>query len=234
MNLIFMDLDGTLEDSRIDMIESVNSVREYFELNPLKPLMIEPNVKQGMEHLYRSCFAEMFPGGAQNRGRPEASVMEEIRRAYEADYRKNVSHHTVPYNGIPEAVEKLADMGVLAVYTNKPQQISRKLLLELDLSEYFSFIIGCDTFEETKPSPKPMQRIARDADFDRAKDKCFMIGDSGGDMKAAAAFDAVSIWCSWGYYKEAPVEPAPRFTVNTPAELPGLIEEHGSPDEPGS
>ena len=223
MKLIFMDLDGTLEDSRQDMSEAVNSVRTYYDLQEMPPESIAPLVTKGMEHLYRNCFPELFPGGAKPLAFEETEVLTQLQKSYEADYKRNVAHHTVAYPGIKESLARLADIGVLSIYTNKPAHISRKLLLELELSEYFSFVVGCETFEQTKPSPLPMQVIAKDAEFNPAEDTCFMIGDSAGDMQAAQAFDAVSIWCAWGYYDTAP-EPAPMFTAEKPEDLPRLLE----------
>ena len=227
-----MDLDGTLEDSRQDMSECVNTARVQYDLPEMAPTAIEPNVMKGMEHLYRSCFPELFPGGSANKGSSEENVMAEVKKAYEADYKRYVAHHTVAYFGIKECLPKLAELGPIAIYTNKPEHISRKLLIELGLSRYFAFIIGCETFTETKPSAKPMEVIAGDADFERGKDLCFVIGDSAGDMQAAKNFDAVSIWCKWGYYEEPP-NPAPQFIANRPEDLPGLVgdyaKEHGQP-----
>jgi len=42
-------------------------------------------------------------------------------------------------------------------------------------------------------------------------------------MKAARAFGASSIWCSWGYQKEIP-ETTPDFIAGGPEELPEIIE----------
>src|SRR5690606_15093943 len=108
----------------------------------------------------------------------------------------------------PEALYALSEMGVVCVYTNKPQALSRRLLLELDLSRFVRFIVGCDTFAESKPARGPMDRIAADSDFDPGRDSAYMIGDSAGDMQAARAFDALGIWCAWGYQVVAPTDPA--------------------------
>ena len=221
-----MDLDGTLEDSRLDLLESVNAVRVEMDLNELAPSQIKPNVIKGMEHMYRNCFPELFPGGARNTGEPEHSVMEKIKFAFEADYGKHIAHHTKLYDGIIEALEELYEVATMAIYTNKPEQLSRKLALELGISKYFDFIVGSDTFPESKPSAKPMKQIAEDADYEPGKDAVFMIGDSGGDLEAAKNFNAVSIWCKWGYYDAPPPEIEPHYKADRPAVLPELIRNH--------
>ncbi len=221
MNLIFCDLDGTLEDSRKDMAQSVQTVRHGFGLDAGEEEDWVRHVNRGMEYLYRNCFAEMFEGAGPVGGERDLETLERIQQAYEADYLENVAVHTVLYPGIKEAVAELADVGTLALYTNKPEKHSRKLLLELEVSRYFRYIVGCDTFQETKPAPGPMRTIAADEGFDadNPEHRAFMIGDTAGDMQAARFFDATAIWCAWGYNAEAPVDPIPDYIAREPSQL---------------
>jgi phosphoglycolate phosphatase-like HAD superfamily hydrolase len=56
MRLICFDLDGTLEDSRRDMVAAVHRVREALGLTPRSNEAVLPWVNKGMETLYRACF----------------------------------------------------------------------------------------------------------------------------------------------------------------------------------
>ena len=227
MHLIFFDLDGTLEDSREDMIGTVNSVRETFQLPDMKADKIGPHVTGLMDNLYRGCFPELFPGGLRHAGLSDAAVLEKIRFAYEADYSRNIAHETALYPGMEEALKHLAETATLALYTEKPEALARKLLLELNVSRCFSFIIGSDTFGQGKPSPEPMAQVAADIEFSPETDKSFMIGDSPLDMEAARAFQAVAVWCAWGYHATPPENPQPDHIVKSPAELLGILKQYG-------
>ena len=218
-SLIFVDLDGTLEDSRQDMAESVRVVREEFDLRPGAINDWRPHVNAGMENLYRQCFPEFF----QNLDSPERELvqLEKIRKEYEAVYYRYAVDKTRLYEGVEDAVKTLSADATLALYTNKPAKISHKILMELGINRCFAFIIGCDTFEEQKPSVQPMRKIAETAEFDPAADRSFYIGDSAGDLKAATAFGATFIWAAWGYYDVAP--DGAQHAANVPADLPGII-----------
>lgn len=225
MNLIFCDLDGTLEDSRVDMARAVQGVRMQFDLDPDEPSKWTALVNRGMESLYRNCFPELFAKAGPPGSEGDLETIEKIQSAYEAEYLEHIAEHTELYPGIKTALEQLSEIATLALYTNKPQRHSRKLLLELEVSVHFSYIIGCDTFPHPfmKPAREPMAEIARHAEFDPAVDRVFMIGDTAGDMQAARAFDATAIWCAWGYNADPPSDPAPDHRANRPEELPGLI-----------
>jgi phosphoglycolate phosphatase len=60
MNFFFFDLDGTLEDSRIDMANAVNMVRESVNLELRDVNVLKENVNKGMHELYMNCFDIYF------------------------------------------------------------------------------------------------------------------------------------------------------------------------------
>lgn len=233
MILIFTDLDGTLEDSRADMVAAARRVRSAFGLPPEMDERLAPHVNRGMGHLYRNCFAELFESlpdasgktGAQTHSAGEGELLEAIRVAYEADYAEHIVDQTRAYDGIPEAVAELAQLGTLVCFTNKPEALSRLLLDRLGLLRYYARIMGGDSAAESKPSALPM-RIAAEAlgfDPDAPDAASVMIGDTAGDMRAARDFGARSIWCAWGYQPHPPEDPQPAAVANDPRELPALI-----------
>ncbi len=214
-----MDLDGTLEDSRVDMGESVRLVRENYGLPPGALEDWTRHVSAGMDHLYHNCFPEFFQNlDSPDRGKQQ---LEQVRARYEETYLRYAVDKTRLYDGILDAVVKLAQIGPLALYTNKPEKISRYILIELKINRYFAYIIGSDTFPWQKPAREPMDKVAETEEFDPARDRCFYIGDSAGDLAAARAFGATFIWCAWGYYATAPE--GTEHSANTPADLPGLV-----------
>jgi phosphoglycolate phosphatase len=60
MNLVFFDLDGTLEDSRQDMALSVNRVREELKLPALDLEQARGLVNRGMDALTNAAFPELI------------------------------------------------------------------------------------------------------------------------------------------------------------------------------
>lgn len=218
-DLIALDLDGTLEDSRQDMVASVHRVRQTLDLAAMTDADVWPHVNRGMEHLYRTCFRERFSGDATT----DQEQLQMLADTYETDYGAHIVDHTRLYDGMKHALQELYPMGHLAVVTNKPEQLSIKLLEHLGVRHLFSAIIGGDTCHEAKPSAIPYAEAASRCNFRSPRGQAFMIGDTAGDVKCGRAFGAVTIWCAWGY-AEGPGDQEPHLRAGHPSELPGLIQ----------
>ena len=214
MNLVGLDLDGTLEDSRADMTAVVRRVREGLSLPAKTDEAVRPWVNKGMDPLYRACFDDYL--------HLNESRLAEVRKRYEADYLENVAVETRLYPGISSALERLAELGRLAVITNKPERISRRLLEVLGVDKFITVVIGGDTCPKTKPDPMVLEEAARRCGFNHADGRAVMIGDTEADMKLGRAFGATTIWAAWGY-ATAPGE-ATDFSAERPENLPALVQ----------
>jgi phosphoglycolate phosphatase len=213
--LIGLDLDGTLEDSRDDMVAAARRVRARFELPIRADAELRPWVNGGMQQLYRKCFDDFLAAG-------DAAAREEIVRvAYEADYLEHVAVHTRLYDGIAAALEQLEQLGRLACVTNKPEHISRRLLERLGVGARFATVIGGDSCPHNKPHPVMLRTAAERCGFDAARGKTIMIGDTSGDLQLARAFGAVAVWCAWGY-TDLPGE-TPDHVAKAPGDLIAIV-----------
>ncbi|MBI1821670.1 MAG: HAD family hydrolase [Nitrospirae bacterium] len=215
MNLIGLDLDGTLEDSRSDMIASVRRVRSGFGIPPRGDEEVAPWVNQGMETLYRNCFDDFLKTG------DEWVRLKAVQTAYETDYLDHVACETKLYPEIPHMLEGLHELGSLVVVTNKPERISKRLLEALKVDRWFRGVVGGDSCGAIKPDPLMLRTAAKICGFNSSADLSFMIGDTSGDIKMGRAYGAITFWCKWGY-SSAPGE-KPDFIAGSPLELPRQI-----------
>lgn len=213
-HLIALDLDGTLEDSRDDMVAAVLRVRAGFGLAERPGEAFRPHVNGGMDHLYRTCFADRIEQGG---------ALAEIRAAYEADYLAHIADTTRLYPGIAEALAELATIGRLACVTNKPERLSVALLDALGVGGLFRAVIGGDTCAECKPSPLVLAEASRRVE---RTGKAVMIGDSAADVRCGRSFGAATIWCAWGYATGLELEPdgVARSALELPGIVRGLVE----------
>jgi len=211
VGMIALDLDGTLEDSRDDMVAAVQRVRVKFGLNPGEPASFRDHVNRGMPHLYRECFAEFLAGGGD---------YADVASTYTRDYSAHIADVTRLYDGMADAIETLAGIAPLAIVTNKPDGLSRLLLRTLGVEHHFAVVVGGDTCSEAKPTPTPLlyacERVGA------SPESAFMVGDSGGDVACGRAAGTRVIWCAWGY-KDAPGPRAPDATANHPCELAEIV-----------
>jgi phosphoglycolate phosphatase len=218
MNLIGLDLDGTLEDSRQDMVSAATQVRAQLGLPVRGDTQLRPWVNAGMDALYRACFDDYLAQG------DATARFAAVREAYEAEYLAHVAVATRLYNGMAEALVALSKLGTLACITNKPEHISRKLLDELGVGALFATVVGGDTCAHAKPHPIMLRTAAERCAFHPPKDRAFMIGDTAADIKLAHAFGATSIWCAWGYAAQLDSgSETPHFEALTPHDLPGIV-----------
>ena len=188
MPLVAFDLDGTLEDSRPDMVAAVDRVRRELGLPPRSYEASVAWVNQGMPQLYAKCFDDF--------GGPVAEVQDRYLRAYE----EGICDATRAYPGIAAALDVLAGEATLAVVTNKPHRHSQLLLERLGLLVHFATIIGEEDTPEPKPSPKA---LACAVDAIHPSGTIVMVGDSRGDVRMANTYGARSVWCAYGYYSRA-------------------------------
>jgi phosphoglycolate phosphatase len=214
LKLIGIDLDGTLEDSRLDMVAAAQRVRAGLNLAARSDAALRPHVNGGMDALYRACFDDYLADA-------DPARYASVRSAYEADYLANVANETRLYPGILAALQELAELGTLACVTNKPERISRRLLEALDVAQLFGAVIGGDTGPHSKPHPSMLQAAAERCNFDRQRGQAFMIGDTNADIQLGHAFGARSVWCAWGYADS--ISESPDFRAEQPSELARII-----------
>jgi phosphoglycolate phosphatase len=209
--LLTLDLDGTLEDSRDDMVAAVQRLRATWGLPARPDADFRPHVNRGMAHLYRVCFEE--------RGAAEA----DIRDAYAAEYGAHIADATRLYDGWVETLPRLAERARLAVVTNKPEALSEQLLTALGVRDHFAAVIGGDTCVAGKPDPVMIATAAERANVGTAA-RVIHVGDTQGDIRCARAFGARAVWCAWGYLDAPPTDPAADATVAHPAELLTVVD----------
>ncbi|MFZ9519748.1 MAG: HAD family hydrolase [Silvanigrellaceae bacterium] len=216
MKFFFFDLDGTLEDSRKDMVSAAQHVRAGLGL-PARPFNeLVPHVNRGMRELYLNCFDDLISPAGKAANEAE---LERVQKLYEQRYGDFIAVDTRLYAGIRAALEDAKTLGRVAVITNKPEKLSIKLLRSLEILPLVDLVVGGDTCQEAKPSAVPLQFAFEKLGGTREKDQVFMIGDSQGDSTAGALFGATTVWCAWGYQSLPPTQPPPQLVASTTQDL---------------
>ncbi len=124
---------------------------------------------------------------------------EERRRALQfflGYYEDHKMDSTCAYPGVPEALEELASYP-MAILTNKPVRISRRILEALGLAKYFRAVYGGNSFETKKPDPVGAQTILRE--FAAAPPEAILIGDSEVDVQTARNAGTLAAAVNYGF-----------------------------------
>src|SRR6266576_246789 len=171
--LIF-DLDGTLIDSRRDLIRSVHAMLE----------------EMGREQLHEDTISSFIGHGAAE------NECQRALKFFLAYYEDHKLDSTCAYPGVPEALEHLAAFP-MAVLTNKPVRVSMRILEELGLAKYFRAVYGGNSFATKKPDPLGARTILRE--FGVASAEAMLIGDSEVDVQAARNAGTLAAAVNYGF-----------------------------------
>jgi phosphoglycolate phosphatase len=216
VDLVIFDLDGTLVDSKQDLAQAVNAARAEFGLAPLDLALIGRYVGDGAPTLLRRAMG------------PEAGD-EDVRKALEfflAYYGEHELDHTRAYPGVPEALEALEGGGVrMAVLTNKPVNMSRRILEGLDLARYFARVYGGNSFARKKPDPQGVGVLLEELAV--PKDRTLMAGDSAVDVKTARNAGIRVCGVTYGFQPETFADHPPDMMVDRPEELARAVLAEG-------
>jgi phosphoglycolate phosphatase len=183
--LIF-DLDGTLIDSKLDLIRSVNAMLLEMGREELHEDTISGYIGHG---------APQLVGQALGNNATEAE-REHALKFFLAYYEGHKMDATCAYPGVPEALEELAAFP-MAILTNKPVRISVRILDALGLSKYFRAVYGGNSFETKKPDPLGAQTILRE--FGAAPAEAILIGDSEVDVQTARNAGTFAAAVNYGF-----------------------------------
>lgn len=189
--LLVFDLDGTLVDSAPDLLATLDAVLRRHGFNFEANAGLRDGIGHGARHLIEYSLH-----------RQKIALEEERLNRIHADflrhYERNIAVRTHPYPDLSGALDRFAAAGwFFAVCTNKPEGLSRRLLVELGLSSRFAAICGGDTFSNRKPHPGHLLRTIAMAGG--AAEGSAMVGDSRTDLDTARAAGVPFIGVSFGY-----------------------------------
>ncbi len=181
MRLAVFDLDGTLVDSIDDLHASVNHALRVVGLPPRARDEIKRFVGEGARVLLAKAVA------------PRSELVEPALAAWRPHYEAHCLDRTRAYPGL-EAL--LAGAGrTLAVHTNKPGAMARKILAGLGLLPRFAAVVGGDDAPR-KPDPTGLLEIMARVGATRAE--TVLVGDSRHDVATARAAGVAMVAVTWG------------------------------------
>lgn len=188
MDLLIFDLDGTLIDSKRDLVEAVNATRRHMALDELHDETIASYVGNGAPVLIRRVMGEAAP----------QSDVDRALDYFLGYYRDHALDYTVLYPGVRESLDRFAAAGIrLAVLTNKPERISKRIVEGLGVGAHFVEVYGGNTFEQKKPDPIGIHALLGATGVDPKRTA--MIGDSAVDIQTARNAGVVALGVRYGF-----------------------------------
>jgi phosphoglycolate phosphatase len=187
-SLIF-DLDGTLVDTVDDIAASMGHAMAELGLEAPSRSTVVASVGAGVVKLVERLVAE-------------ATKRDAVRAAFTEHYNAHLLDRTRLF---PEVAETLAalDGMPMAVLTNKPEGMSRRIIEGLGIARHFRAVCGGDTLPVRKPDPAGARRLLAELGG-----KALFVGDSGVDVETARNAGLPCCAATYGYHRPGELDRA--------------------------
>ena len=194
--IIVFDLDGTLINSAPDLCYALNQTLS--EIN-----IPEITLQEVMGYLGDGAL-ELIKRGITKYSNINNFDTELLRSRFLEIYDNCLLNKTDFYPNVLQTLKDLKKMDfTLAICTNKPELLAKRIINGLNGSSFFDIITGGDTYEFRKPDPRHL--INTILETGKKVEAAIMIGDSDNDINCAKKANIPSIAVNFGYSK-VPVE----------------------------
>ena len=224
VKLVIFDLDGTLIDSRLDLVHSVNAALRHMGRPELPDDVIASYVGDGAPVLIQRAL-----GGES----VDEAVVRDGLQFFLSYYREHKLDHTTVYPGIHESLSLIqnsshriagADSRVqlngarqMAVLSNKPVVPSRAIVEALGLGRFFTRVYGGNSFATKKPDPEGALKLLEEHNL--IPREATIVGDSHVDVETGRNASLWTVAVNYGFAPHTLEASSPDVIVDAPHEL---------------
>ena len=189
-NAVFFDLDGTLVDTAPDMVAVLQHLQREHEIEPIDYDLGRSNVSNGAIGLLSVGFPgiELEPG-------------DDLHLQYLERYAEMICVDSQVFDGLQALLDELdANEFPWGIVTNKPEQLTEPLLINLGIAETAVCIISGDTLPVRKPDPAQLLLACEIAGVE--PQHAIYVGDADRDIEAGRRAGMATIAAAYGYVTE--------------------------------
>lgn len=183
--LVF-DLDGTLIDSKKDLVLSVNATLRAIGREELPAELVASYVGSGAPVLISRALG----------GQAHPELLQRALKFFLEYYEEHKLDCTRAYPGVRVALDQLKGTP-MAVLSNKPVNMSARILEGLGLAKFFQVIYGGNSFATKKPDPLGANTVL--GDLKVGAGETVMVGDSEVDVQTARNAGMISAIVNFGF-----------------------------------
>ena len=185
--LVLFDLDGTLVDSAVDLLNALNVILVREERAPVVLAQLRPVVSKGGRAMLGVGFPDLTADQRERYLQPFLDV-----------YADALAHHSTPFDGIAQVLSAIEAAGSRwGIVTNKPVYLAEGVVATMGWSQRCAVMLGGDSLPRKKPDPDQLLHAC-----DRlrvAPEQCVYVGDDERDIVAARHAGMRSVAALWGY-----------------------------------
>ncbi len=216
IQLLIFDLDGTLIDSRLDLVHSVNAMLRNFGRPELADDVIATYVGDGAPMLVRRAL-----------GDPEdEALLADGLEYFLSYYREHKLDFTHVYDGVKEMLTAIQNSNHgprrrMAVLSNKPVNPSRAIVEALGLKPFFASVYGGNSFTTKKPDPLGAETILKE--LAGTPEESLIVGDSANDVLTGRNAGLWTCGVTYGFAPQTLDDAPPDVLVDSPQDLKSLF-----------
>ncbi len=210
---VIFDMDGTVMNTLVDLMDSINYVLEKYNYPFIELGDIGGYMGKGLDQMAAQCF----PGGETD---PNFKEGVEIFKEY---YGEHCQIKTAPYDGIIDLMAALKDKGYkLAIVSNKAHEPLQELNNQF-FSAYVTVAIGEKEGITKKPAPDGVN-LALEL-LGSTKETSIYVGDTEVDRETAVNADLDCVMVAWGFRSMDILQTLDAMKIiETPIELLEVLE----------
>ena len=213
--VVLFDLDGTLVDSAVDLLNALNHVAVREGRAPLPLSAIRPSVSKGARAMLKVAFPDR-----------DDAAREALVQPFLDAYAAAVADHSTPFEGVEETLRAIEASGSRwGIVTNKPLYLAKDVVASMAWQSRCAVLVGGDSLPRKKPEPDQLFLACENLGV--TPGDCVYVGDDERDVVAAHRAGMKSVAALWGYREahEDPRDWRPDACAATPRDLltPGLL-----------
>ena len=170
IRLVIFDFDGTLGDSQKLITDTMLATIERLNL----PKRSREECARTIGLPLKECFSSIIPMSNEQ--------AEECAKVYSEIFNvKNVPGVVKAFPGVVETLERLSSQGILmSIASSRSHRTLAKLMDELDLSKYITYLIAADDVVDKKPAAESVLKTLRH--FNVEAHETLVVGDAEFDI----------------------------------------------------
>jgi phosphoglycolate phosphatase len=215
ITFLIFDLDGTLIDSRLDLIHSVNAMLDHLGLAELAGDVVASYVGDGAPMLVRRALGDPT----------DEDFFKQGLEYFLAYYREHKLDCTAAYPGIKNALSRIGSSNgsrrQMAVLSNKPVIPARAIVQALGLNDFFVNVYGGNSFPTKKPDPLGVHTLLKETGH--SVESSIIVGDSSIDIVTGSNAGIWTCGVTYGFAPQTLSIAPPDVLIDRPEELAELF-----------
>ncbi|OGW84540.1 MAG: hypothetical protein A2987_01265 [Omnitrophica bacterium RIFCSPLOWO2_01_FULL_45_10] len=212
-SLIIFDLDGTLVDSRVDIVSSINHMLGGLDLEKKSFEEITSYIGFGVEKLVSDVL------GPRHRNKWKRGL-----RIFNRYYMAHLYDNTILYPGVRNILKYLDRHKInIALLSNRQRGSTMALLRYFKIDKYFDTVLGGDNNDCMKPSACPVLNVLKTLKSE--PDAALIVGDSYLDVQSGKRSGIASCGVTYGIGKARDIKRfRPDYIIDNILELKRIVQ----------